>query len=369
MPAHRVKRLVRIAGAGTLALAAAAVAFDVFGSGPQQKALNRAVPPAAIPLAVLGDSNSHSYQDSLSFPPGSSARGGTFRPRTFNWTEVLARLRPGEVDSGPWMVDGNSGVVAAGREAVGLEAARAPRKEDYLYNFANSGARCSDLVTGRFRQAPRLVALMNKETERWKRGVVVIRIGLNDWAALLDLQARTPDAPQLADVTRGCVDQLRAAIALIQASHPATRILVVGIANEADGPVQRNNWVNAEQRRNIKSALAGFNGALQTLAARTPNAAFFDDAAWFMQQWGTRGSAPEPAFKTVTIGTDFVVTNSNGDEPHNALMADDHAGLVFNALWAQSLVARLREAFKLPLTPITDKEVADFVLPLVKQAR
>jgi hypothetical protein len=63
------------------------------------------------------------------------------------------------------------------------------------------------------------------------------------------------------------------------------------------------------------------------------------------------------------------VTNSNGDEPHNALLADDHAGLVFNALWAQSLVARLREAFALPLTPIGDDELARFVLPLAKPAQ
>ena len=363
-----MKRLARFTGAAILALAATAVAFNVWSDGLPQNVFNRAVASTAIPLAVLGDSNSHSYQDSVAFPPGSSARGGAFRSRTFNWTEVLARLRPAEVDSGPWVAWGSAGLLAAGREAMGLDAARAPRKEDYLYNFANSGAGCGNLMTGRFRQAPRLVALMNKEPERWQRGMVVIRIGLNDWTPLLDVQARSPDAAQLTAVTRGCVDPLRAAVTLIHASHPATKILIVGIANEADGAAQRNHWVSAVERSNIQSALTGFNGALRTLAESTPNAAFFDDAAWFSQRWGTRGSAPEPAFKTVTVGGHFVVTNSNGDDPHNALLADDHAGLVFNALWAQSLVARLREAFKLPLTPITDDEVARFVLPLVKPA-
>ncbi|RZL68484.1 MAG: SGNH/GDSL hydrolase family protein [Variovorax sp.] len=364
-----MKRLARFTGAGILALVATAVAFNVWSDRLPQNVLNRPVAATAIPLAVLGDSNSHSYQDSIAFPPGSSARGGAFRPRTFNWTDVLARLRPVELDSGPWLVWGSTGVVAAGREAVGLAAARAPRKEDYLYNFAHSGAGCGNLMAGRFRQAPRLVALMNKEPQRWQRGVVVIRIGLNDWSSLLDVQARTPDAPQLAAVTRGCVDQLRAAVTLIHASHPATKILIVGIANEADDAAQRNNWVSAVERGNIQSALMRFNDALRALADSTPNAAFFDDAAWFMHRWGSRGSEPEPAFKTVTVGANFVVTNSNGDEPHNALLADDHAGLVFNTLWAQSLVARLRDAFELPLTPIHDDEVARFVLPLVKPAQ
>lgn len=58
-------------------------------------------PPTRIALAVLGDSSSHSYQDSLSFPPGSADRGGAFHAHTFQWTEVLARLRGNELNPGP----------------------------------------------------------------------------------------------------------------------------------------------------------------------------------------------------------------------------------------------------------------------------
>ncbi len=46
---------------------------------------------AAIPLAVLGDSNSQSYHDPVWFPMQNGERGGAFRSRTFQWTEVLAR--------------------------------------------------------------------------------------------------------------------------------------------------------------------------------------------------------------------------------------------------------------------------------------
>lgn len=57
-------------------------------------------PRTTIALAVLGDSSSHSYQDSKSFPLGSTSRGGAFRARTFQWTEVLARLRGNELNPG-----------------------------------------------------------------------------------------------------------------------------------------------------------------------------------------------------------------------------------------------------------------------------
>lgn len=331
-----------------------------------------AAPPASIPIAVLGDSNSHSYQDSLSFPPGSAERGGALRPRTFQWTEVLAQLRGAQLDPGPWTVWGRPGNVAWVRELIGLEGGRAPRKQDYLYNFANSGAACKNLMGSRggqrFRQAPRLVALMDKNPARWRHGVVVIRIGQNNWGALLDVQARDPASPELKAATDYCVEQIGAAIRLIHARHPATRVLVAGVLNEADDPAQFERYRSAAETANLKTALAGFNGALQKLASGGDlRVAYFDDAGWFARLWGSRGTAGEPAYKTVEIGGVLQVGNNKlGNAPDNALLADDHAGLVWNVLWAQALVARLKEAFNLPLTPIGDEEVARFVAQTIK---
>lgn len=359
-------RLVRGTCIGAALVATAVLAFKMWSDGLPSQFMNRSVPTTAIPMAVLGDSNSHSFQDRIAFPAGSPDRGGALRARTYNWTDALVRLRGKEIDSGPRVVWGTSGVVAAGREAMGLSGDRAPKKEDYLYNFANSGATCSNLMQGRFRQAPRLVALMDREPARWKRGVVVIRIGLNDWAGLLDLQARDPQAPELATVTAHCVDQIQRAITLIHASHPATRILVVGIANEADDAAYHDRFLSATESANITRALRAFNDGLQKLAESSPDTAYFDDDAWFVARWGARNAEGKPNYKTVTIGDGFNVTNSAGDDPHNALLNDHHAGLVWNTLWAQSLVVRLRDAFQLPLTPISDDEVKQFLLPLVR---
>ncbi len=325
--------------------------------------------PATIPLAILGDSNSHSYQDDVAFKPGSEARGGAFRSRTFNWVEVLARLRSNEVDPGPWVTWGSPGMLAAARDMLGLSVGRAPRKQDYLYNFANSGAGCGNLMSGRFRQAPRLVQLMDAEPARWQRGVVVVRMGLNDWAAHLDTLAENPAAASVVDVTARCTDQIREVVSLIHARHPATKILIVGIANEADDPAFVDRFGTARESANIDKALGEFNGALRKLAGTTPNTAYFDDAAWLVERWGRRDAEGKPDYKPVVIGNQLTVTNTAGDEPTNALVSDHHGGLVWHALWAQSLIVRLRDAFQLPISPITDQELADFVMPLTQPAK
>lgn len=321
-------------------------------------------PPTAVALAVLGDSTSHSYQDSLNFPLGSADRGGPYRVHTFQWTEVLARLRGHELNPGPWTQWGWSRQAAWLRSLIGLHAGRTPRKEDYLYNFAFSGAVCSSLVGGlqqHFGQAAQLVELMNLDPERWRNGVVVIRIVNNDWAAVLDGQARDPKSPEVRAVAAHCVDRIAAAMRLLHTSHPGVRILLVGADNEADSPLAFDRYRSAAAIANIRAAFDDFNTQLRELAGADKRIAFFDLEAWFQGLWGTRGPDGAPEYKAVAIGEELRVTNTIGDEPTNAVLADDHGGLVWNVLWAQSLVARLREAFDLPLTPISEEEVARFV--------
>jgi hypothetical protein len=363
-----VKRSARlVAGALALALAAGALTLGLWSDGMPHDTTPR--PSSnAIPFAVLGDSNSHSYQDNAWFPADTTERGGRLRSRTFQWIEVLARLRGQQLDPGPWVRWGRPGVVALAREWMGLPGGRAPQKEDYLYNFANSGAACKNLMNGRFRQVPRLVALMDQAPARWARGVVVIRIGLNNWSGLLDLQASDPNAPELREATAHCAGEIGAAVRRIHASHPGTRILLVGIGNEADDPANFERWQSAAETRNIRTALDGFNAAIRQLAEGDARLAYFDDLAWFQSHWGSRNAEGKPDYKTVEIGPELRVTNTIGDDPRNALLADLHPGLVWNALWAKALVARLHEAFGLPLTPIGDEELRRFLEPLVAPA-
>jgi hypothetical protein len=91
---------------------------------------------------------------------------------------------------------------------------------------------------------------------------------------------------------------------------------------------------------------------------------FFDDQAWVLERWGSRDADGRSVYKTVTIGGALQVTNTAGNAPVNALMEDHHAGLAYNALWAQSMVSSLNAGFGLSITPISDAELAGFVLPL-----
>ena len=362
-----MKRILRTVVAAFAVVGLAAILMLIMWSDgmASDAAELRSSSTTAIPLAVLGDSNSQSYQDYVWFPASSTERGGKLRSSTFQWTEVLARLRGQELDLGPWVRWGRPGVVALAREWMGLRGGRAPEKEDYLYNFANSGAGCKNLMGGRFRQAPRLVALMDEDPKRWERGIVVIRIGLNNWGGLLDLQARDPGAPELRAAIDYCTGEIGKAIAAIQARHPSTRIMLVGVGNEADDPDNFDRYLSASDTLNIARALDGFNDALRRLITGNPRAAFFDDAAWFKSRWGARAADGKPDYKTVTVGSMLRVTNTAGDEPRNVLLGDHHGGLAVNTLWAQSLVDRLREAFNLPLTPIGEEEIDRVLAPLV----
>jgi hypothetical protein len=352
-----------------VAIILVALMMRVWPNGMPSTGAKSKAHPKVIPLAVLGDSSSQSYHDTVWFPMQNGERGGAHRLQTFQWTEVLARLRGEELDLGPWVQWGWPGPIARGREWLGLAGGRSPPKQDYLYNFANSGAACRNLMRGRFRQAPRLVALMNQTPEQWQRGVVVIRIGINDWSALIDLQARDPMAARLHATAAYCKGEIAAAMALIRASHPSTRILVVGIGNEADDPSNLESYQTEVQTRNLRAAVANFNDALRNLVSGDPRLAYFDDFGWFERLWGSRTADGKPAFRAVEIGTTLRVTYTAGDDPRNALLKDLHPGLAWNTLWAQSLVQRLNEVFGLGVTPISDEEVERFLAPLVEQPK
>ena len=150
----------------------------LFRRPPTVLAAGLPMPSDRIRLAVLGDSDSQSFHDSLTLADP-SLRGGPYRATTWQWTEVLARLRGDQIDPGEWGAWGTGNYRAYFDEAFGF-LAQTPRKDDYRYNFAVSGASCSQLMGHPLRQAVRLVDLMNTEPQAWRNGIVLIRIGVND---------------------------------------------------------------------------------------------------------------------------------------------------------------------------------------------
>ncbi len=316
----------------------------------------------SVPLAVIGDSDSHSYQDRLSFPADTAKRGGRYRQTTLQWDEVLARLRGRQLDLGAWGEYGTSARVAGLGRWLGL-GLRAPRKQDYRNNFAVSGQGCDGLMAG-YRQVPALIALMDEDPAAWRNGVVVIRIGVNDFgmAEQLDALARNPAAPQAQAPIAACAQAIGASVAAIRARHPATRIVLVGIFDNAHWPRYLDRWRSPRQLANIERGLDAFDHALLRMAQADPRVAFFDDRAWFAARWGGRGPEGRSAYRRVALGG-LRVGNRAGDAPDNAVLADGHAGLVWNALWAQSLVVLLNARFGLDIAPIRDEEIVALLPP------
>jgi len=322
--------------------------------------------PTRIPLGILGDSDSHSFHDSLAFAAMPEARGGRYRASTFNWPEMLHKLRSDQIDLGPWGIWGNSRErYAVIREAFGLPA-RLPRKQDYRYNFAVSGATCDQLMHGRYRQASRLLAVMDQEPERWRNGVVLIRIGVNSFgnAKSLERLARDPHSPEVGATIRDCTASYQQAVELIRAHHPQTRFVLVGIFDNAQWAKLIDQWQSPTPLHNIFTGLQQFDSALRDLVATDPShLAFFDDQAWFQKLWGSRDENGKPAYTDVLIDGRFRVSNTVGDTPSNATLQDGHAGTAWNGLWAKSLVELLNDRFSLGLRPITEAEILQLIKP------
>ena len=326
-------------------------------------AAESALPPGRIRLAVLGDSDSQSYHDTLMLG-NPDMRGGPRRATTWQWTEVLTRLRGDQIDLGEWGAWGTGKYRAYFDEAFG-SLSRTPPKDDYRYDFAVSGASCSQLMGHPLREAIRLVDLMDTEPQAWRGGIVLIRIGVNDVGGhdVLDELSRDRTASRPNALINACIGAIGETVALIRKQHPDTRIVLVGVLSNADWSVEFGNWQSASEIANIDAGLDLFDNGLRRLAAADRHVYFLDDRAWFRSLWGTRDDHGRPLYRTVHLSPGWAITNTSGDDPHNAVLSDGHAGVVWNTLWTQHLVTSLNAAFGLHLKPVTDAEVIGFLQP------
>ena len=319
--------------------------------------------PTRMRLAVLGNSDSHAFHDSVSFADGSPERGGPQRAGTYQWTEILARLRGDAIDQGAWGTRGVHPRVARVAAWVGIRL-RSPRKQDYAWNVAYSGARCANL-TGPRGQVEQLRHDIARDPGSWRDGLVLFRIGINDLGRreVLERLSRDGDADAFRGLARECTDTILASVRTLRGAQPALRIVLVGILDNANWPPHFDLFKDAKGLAAQQRLLDAFDGALRAFAAATPGVAFVDDRAAFAARWGSwdaSGANVTRDYRAQTIGG-LTVTLSQGDALTHAAVADGHAGTVFNAYWVQALVADLNAQLGTRLAPITDAELDAFV--------
>jgi hypothetical protein len=337
----------------------------VLGQDGRRKGVPRQSDSGQVLFGMLGDSDTAAYQDHLSFPPTGEQPGGDFHPITLQWPEVIAKVRGAQVDLGEWAVWGVMRWVSMARVRDGLQLPwRAPRRETHQNNLAWWGAGCEALTTGPWRQMQRLVDVMDEQPVRWKSGVVVVRIGVNSFGKESDLAALAadPDDPQVTSKMAECVQQVRSAVTQIHKRHASTRIVLVGIFNNADWVAYLPRWQSKLEQANLNRGLDHFDNALRAMVAADARLAFFDDRAWFARHWGQRD--PEtglPNYRAVEFTDVMSVTNTSGDNPSNATLANLHAGLAWNLLWSQALVQLVNTHFGTRIDPITDDEIGSYL--------
>jgi len=322
-----------------------------------------AVSITPIKFGVLGDSDSHSFHDEILLDDA-GMRGGKFRPVTYQWTEIISRLRPRQVNMGDWGKWGVPEPIAEPLGMIGLED-RTPRKEDYRYNLAISGARCENLTTGRSRQTQHLVYLMDQDTDAWAAGVVTIRIGINSIGVHESLArfARNGLTAETQQEASDCAAYVRESVKLIRANHPTTRIVLIGVLDNSDFIPWITHWQKPRELQNISAVLDVYDAILKQLAAADPNILFWDDRAWFANYFGGRDSAGAPHYHSAQLVGPTPITYTQGDAPTNAVLADGHAGTVWNGLWARDLLEALNHRFGYAFVPLTQAEIAALADP------
>lgn len=320
-------------------------------------------PRPGIRLAVIGDSDSHAYHDSVTFPLGGRARGGARRAQTFQWTEVLQRLRGATLDQGVWGARGVGPRVARVAAWFGVSL-RSPRKQDFAYNVAYSGHRCADLLHPRG-QVGQVEQLLRSDPQGWSQGVVVIRIGINDLGTRDQLRRVAAGEIEASgsSAVGDCLREITQSVDRLQARLPTLRIVLVGIDDNAGWPPLHGEFQSAAAMLHLRAYHDAFDNGLRAIAADRKGVAFLNERWLFQRYWGGRTADGVPDYRAVSIAG-LTVTPTQGDALEHMTLADGHAGTVANTLWAKALVDVLTDSLALEVPRISTAEIEAFLQSL-----
>ena len=132
--------------------------------------------------------------------------------------------------------------------------------------------------------------------------------------------------------------------------------------------MDNSNWplgaiTDSISHDNINKILDIYDHGLKSLADADANMLFIDDRKWYEQILGFWKSGKYIGERTISLGGKSTITNTKGDDPHNIVLSDNHAGTVANALWINNVIHHINDYFGLGLTPLSYSEIADLVDP------
>ncbi len=311
-----------------------------------------------LSIAVLGDSDSHSYRDKYD----NKARGGNYHSVTFNWPALWDRFRSDEINLGAYGVWGSEARIAKVKYWLGLSG-RTPKKLDFEYNYAYSGARCRSLLKTWPYQARSFMEQLKKHPKQWDNGLVIIRIGVNDLGQEeeMDRWAQTGLDKFARDAVAECVGHIVQATNQILEVHASVRVALIGICRDYNITTTFENWPHQQQVINIEEVLNHFDESLMNYAKGSDRVDYLNDYQWLVDRFGSR-LTNTLRFKT-TLANKLTITNDKGDHPSHLVLKDNHAGTVYNGLWLNNMISQLDQIYKLNLTPLTEEEIYSVISP------
>src|SRR5690606_3915477 len=99
-----------------------------------------------------------------------------------------------------------------------------------------------------------------------------------------------------------------------------------------------DDWTAPQELTRIAAVMDAYDAGLKDIAARDANILFWDDRAWFAGVFGARDADGIPRYHATALAGPTPITYSQGDEPTHAILRDNHAGAVWNGLWARDLL-------------------------------
>ena len=307
-----------------------------------------------IPVAVLGDSDSHGYHDVFD-----NLRGGRFNDISFNWAEVWELLHGNEIELGEQGAWGSSYRFARIWHALGLRT-QAPRKFDFQYNYAVSGMTCQSLLNTWPYQARWLLDRIRRDRTYWDNGLVVIRIGINDLGQAYHLEnwaeSGLDDTARL--VVDTCVDYILETTGRLLDSHPGITVVISGIVRDYNVPTTLV-FTDVEEIARIEEVLQYYDNRLLEFTTAESRAVFFDDREWVTELFGDR--ARGELIESFSLADRINISNTVGDHPSNISLADLHGGTVYHGLWLRNMLRQLNEQTSYEFTLPTAEDIAGLI--------
>lgn len=311
-----------------------------------------------IPVAVLGDSDSHSFADRFD-----NVRGGEFGEVSYNWTQLWNLLYPEEVEQGTMGVWGTHYAIARVMYRLGLRA-KAPRKFDFQHNYAYSGQGCDSLLHNWPYQARWLQQTLRRDQDYWHNGLVIIRIGINDFAQYrhygqwretgLDNDSRS--------IVKACIDAIIETTEILLGSHEGVTVAISGVVRNYNAHPPTGNEFSQpdlDDYRLVEEVLNYFDSELQQYSHSRPRVAFFDDKYWLASLFGDKAAGQHREF--AMIDDRFRVNYGSGDHPENIVLADLHGGTIYNGLWLRNMLQQINSNTDYNFSLPTESQLVEIV--------